>query len=127
MNKNEIPQTTIDGLNLARLYRVTIDPDTTDGYMRIAFIEADDEDQAHTKVAAVVALIDSINMRQASQLVCHVRAAPELVAEGASDDLLHRLFEIRGAAIYNHPIFLVSKPGTLTKKWAERLALRALA
>jgi hypothetical protein len=120
---NEIRET-IEGVNLVRLYRLTIDAPDASGYMRVAFVEADNAAQAREIVTHIVALIERLPVRLAGRRVCNVRTAGELVGEGFADDLLHRLFEIRGAAIYDHPIFLLSNPGTLTKKWAERVACR---
>jgi hypothetical protein len=123
---DEIPET-IEGVNLVRLYRLTIDPSTTSGYMRVAFIEADNPNQAREVVTHIVALLDLLTVRQAATLVRNVRTAGELIGNGYSDDVLHRLFEVQGAMAYEHPIFLLSNPGTLTKKWAERVANRKLA
>jgi hypothetical protein len=118
---HEIPET-IEGVILVRLYRLTIDSPGASGYMRVVFIEADNVAQAREIVSHVVALIDRLPVRLAGTLVGNVRTAGELIGEGFSDDdILHRLFEIRGAAIYDHPIFLLSNPGTLTRKWAERV------
>jgi transcriptional regulator with XRE-family HTH domain len=114
---------TIDGVSLARLYRLTIDAHDVMGHMRAAFIEADDEAQARHMVAQVVAVIAGLPIQIAASLVCNVRAANSLIEDGISEDRLHRLFEIRGASIHEHPMFLLSHPGTLTRKWAERITL----
>jgi hypothetical protein len=113
-------------LNLTRLYRAHIGagPDRPE---RTAFVEANDSINAIYKVASLVALIDGRSQENIQDLIYNCRSAAECIKQGVSEDEQIRIFEtvwIGDDAVdfVEHPLFLVSDPAPLVRKWMETQA-----
>jgi hypothetical protein len=116
----------VTALNLSRVYRAHIMPRDWCTPELTAFVEAPSRESAIRKIAlGVVAALEFGNTAEGvAERIYNCLSAAECIEEGLGTDRELRLFETgwRGGkpiCFVEHPLFLLSNPAPLCRKWAQ--------
>jgi len=111
-------------VELWQIYRVQLNPRAAGRVDRFAFIEAFSSTDACARVAAASVGLDRCTLRDARTHVSAAKSYADCLRDGLSPDMELRVFELAWSngnvtGWVREPIFWLTTPSTLTRKWLE--------